>query len=185
MTQGQFFKVTYIWFEFRIYLLDQLLYQSKRVQSALEFTHNRKNRWNYAFLMGITIKWNANNVFQDLNLTIMPHIGMYVYVYIYLPFRMSSIQHKVNFSAEYNRFEFRIFLLPDQLPKQGQRALSILLFTIVVKRTIEFIPSPRVLALCEMKTVSPKIWTYVAMSISCDGIHYTMNAFSKCTYVKI
>ena len=29
---------------------------------------------------------------------------------------MSRMQHKVNFYAKFNRFEFRVFLLLDQLP---------------------------------------------------------------------
>ena len=35
--------------------------------------------------------------------------------------------HNVNFKAEFNRFEFRVFLLQDQLPKQGKRALTVIL----------------------------------------------------------
>ena len=45
-------------------------------------------------------------------------------------------------------------------------------------RLIGFIPFPRVLALCEMQTVSPRIWTWVIMSISYNSIHYAMNASS-------
>ena len=40
-------------------------------------------------------------------------------------------------------------------------------------RIIAFIPFPRVLVLCEMKTVSSKIWTRIAVSISYDDNHYT------------
>ena len=39
-------------------------------------------------------------------------------------------------------------------------------------RIIGFIPFPRVLVLCEMQSVSSRIWTRVAMSISCDDNHY-------------
>ena len=39
---------------------------------------------------------------------------------------------------------------------------------------IGFIPFPRVLVLCEMQSVSCRIWTRVAVSISCDDNHYTM-----------
>ena len=38
---------------------------------------------------------------------------------------------------------------------------------------IGFIPFPRVLVLCEMQSVSSRIWTCVTMSISCDNNHYT------------
>ena len=40
-------------------------------------------------------------------------------------------------------------------------------------RIIAFIPFPRVLVLCEMQSVSSRIWTLVAMSISYDDNHYT------------
>ena len=40
-------------------------------------------------------------------------------------------------------------------------------------RIIGFIPFPRVLVLCEMQSVSSKIWTRVAVSISNDDNHYT------------
>ena len=52
-------------------------------------------------------------------------------------------------------------------------------------RIIGFIPFPKVLALCEMQTVSSRIWTQVAVSISNDGIHYTTNAFHTHTYTHI
>ena len=38
---------------------------------------------------------------------------------------------------------------------------------------IRFIPFPRVLVQCEMQSVSSRIWTHVAMSISYDDNHYT------------
>ena len=41
------------------------------------------------------------------------------------------------------------------------------------RRVIGFIPFPRVSVLCEMQSVSSRIWTCVAVSISCDDNHYT------------
>ena len=40
-------------------------------------------------------------------------------------------------------------------------------------RIIGFIPFPRVLVQCEMQSVSSKIWTRVAVSISYNDNHYT------------
>ena len=40
-------------------------------------------------------------------------------------------------------------------------------------RIIGFIPFPRVLARCEMQSVSSRIWTCVAVSISFENNHYT------------
>ena len=39
-------------------------------------------------------------------------------------------------------------------------------------RIFGFIPFPRVLVLCEMLSVRSRIWTCVAVSISCDDNHY-------------
>ena len=44
---------------------------------------------------------------------------------------------------------------------------------IVGRRIIGFIPFPRVLVLCEMQSVSSRIWTRVTVSISYDDNHYT------------
>ena len=41
------------------------------------------------------------------------------------------------------------------------------------RRIMGFIPFPRVLVLCEMQSVSSRIWTRVAVSISYDENHYT------------
>ena len=43
-------------------------------------------------------------------------------------------------------------------------------------RIIGFIPFPRVLVLCEMQSVSSRIWTHVAVSISYDDNHCIMGA---------
>ena len=47
---------------------------------------------------------------------------------------------------------------------------------------IGFIPFPRVLVLCEMQSVASRIWTCVAVSISCNDNHYTTDTASKCCY---
>ena len=40
----------------------------KKTQFDLLFTHSwGENRWIYAHLKGISMKWNANNLIQDLN----------------------------------------------------------------------------------------------------------------------
>ena len=49
-------------------------------------------------------------------------------------------------------------------------------FPIAGGRIIGFIPFPRVLVLCEMQSVRSRIWTGVAVSISCDNNHYTMGS---------
>ena len=59
------------------------------------------------------------------------------------------------------------------------RKKSALLFT--EGRIIGFIPSLRVLVLCEMQLVSVRIWTRVAVSISYDGNHYTTGTSPQST----
>ena len=46
-------------------------------------------------------------------------------------------------------------------------------------RIIEFIPFPRVLMLCEMQSVSSRIRTCVAVSISDDDNHYATGTSTK------
>ena len=50
---------------------------------------------------------------------------------------------------------------------------------------IGFIPFPRVLVLCEMLSVSSRIWTRVAVSISYDDNHYTMGTLKLHTYANL
>ena len=58
------------------------------------------------------------------------------------------------------------------LTKAEEHSLSYYL-PIAGGRIIGFIPFPRVLVLCEMQSVSSRIWTRVAMSNSYDDNHYT------------
>ena len=64
------------------------------------------------------------------------------------------------------------FSLTSCLTKVEEPSLSYYL-SIAGGRTIKFIPFPRVLVLCEMQSVSSKIWTRVVVSISYNDNHYT------------
>ena len=70
-------------------------------------------------------------------------------------------------------FEFRVFLLLDQLLRQGWRASLSYYLPIAAGRMIGFIPFPSVLVLCEMQSAWSRIWSRVAVSISYDDNHYT------------
>ena len=48
-----------------------------------------------------------------------------------------------------------------------------------------FIPFPRVIVLCEMQSVSSRIWTCVTMSISYDDNHYTTGTSKSIVYIYI
>ena len=52
-------------------------------------------------------------------------------------------------------------------------------------RIIGFIPFPRVLVLCEMQSVSSRIWTCVTVSISYDNKHYTTGTSYKSVHAEI
>ena len=64
------------------------------------------------------------------------------------------------------------------LTKDEERSLPYYL-PIAGGRIIGFIPFPMVLVLCEMQSVSSRIWTRVAVSISCDDNHYTTGTSNK------
>ena len=57
------------------------------------------------------------------------HTHTYIYIYMYIFMNLPTLPHEVNFLADFNRFEFMIFLLLDWWLKQEKSALSILLFT--------------------------------------------------------
>ena len=63
------------------------------------------------------------------------------------------------------------FSLPCYLPIAGGRM-------------IEFIPFPRILVLCEMQSVSSRIWTRVTVTISYDDNHYTTGILSYPVYTR-
>ena len=88
------------------------------------------------------------------------------------PLRSGRIWHKVNFLVEFNRFEFRVFLLLDQLPTKAEEPSLSYYLPIAGGRIIGFIPFPRVLVLSEMQSISSRIWTRVVVSISYDDNHY-------------
>ena len=79
--------------------------------------------------------------------------------HIYQPLSSDRIWHKVNFLAEFNRFEFRVFLLLDELPHEGWRNSLPYYSPIAGGKIIGFIPFRRVLVLCEMQQVSSGIRT--------------------------
>ena len=64
------------------------------------------------------------------------------------------------------------FSLTSCLTKAEEPSLSYYL-PIAGGRIIGSIPFPRVLVLCKMQSVSFRIWTRVAVSISYDDNHYT------------
>ena len=64
------------------------------------------------------------------------------------------------------------FSLTSCLTKAEEPSLSYYL-PIAGERIFGFIPFPRVVVLCEMQSVRSRIWTRVAVSISCNDNQYT------------
>ena len=84
------------------------------------------------------------------------------------------------FLSEFNRSEFS-FLSPRPVAIPRLKSLAYYL-PIAKRKTIGFIPFPRVLALCEMPAASSRIWTLVPMSISYDDNHCTTSNSIKHLY---
>ena len=61
---------------------------------------------------------------------IYTHTYIYIYIYIYIytnPSKRAGCVTRTSF-MQFNRFEFRVFLLLDELPNQCKRTKSVLLF---------------------------------------------------------
>ena len=65
-----------------------------------------------------------------------------------------------NYSVQSSSYSAEELILPYYLPIAGGRIIG-------------FIPFPRVFVLCEMQSISSRVWTRVAVSISYDDNHYT------------
>ena len=81
--------------------------------------------------------------------------------------------HEVNFYAEFNRFEFKVFFLV-WLPYQGYQKLSLPYYLPITGwKIIEFIPFPMPLVLCKIQSTSSRIWTRVTEFLSYEHNHYS------------
>ena len=126
----------------------------------------------------------------------------YIYIYIYIYTHTNTNKHIYGVSKKGNAFFFSIhiysplhlgtksifkrsltglnsefsFSYTKFLTKAEEPSLPYYL-PIAGGRIIGFIPFPRVLVLCEMQSVSSRIWTRVAVSISYDDNHFTTGTF--------
>ena len=78
-----------------------------------------------------------------------------------------------------------VFLLLNLLLHQGWRTQFVLLFSHSWRENNWIHTFPRVLVLCEMQSVSSRIWTRVAVSIYYDDNHYTTVTFIFIRIAKI
>ena len=87
----------------------------------------------------------------------------------YRPLRSGRIWHKVNFWSGVYQVWIQSFPSPRLVASPRMKNLVCpTILPIAGGRIIGYIPFPRVLVLCEMQSVSSRIWTRVAVSISCD-----------------
>ena len=109
------------------------------------------------------------------------HIYIYIYIYLTTPLLGQDMTQGQFLSGVWTQsFPSRLVALtkaeepsmPDYLPIAGWRIIG-------------FIPFPRVLVLCEMQSVSSRIWTCVAVSISYDDNNYTTGTSMIYWYISI
>ena len=119
-------------------------------------------------------KYTFSDFFFFLYFLEFPVYGPMLNTIFTQPLRSGRIWHKVNiFKRSLTGLNSKFsFSLTSCLTKAEKSSLSYYL-PIAGGRIIGFIPFPRVLVLCEMRPVSSKIWTRVAVSISYDDNHYT------------
>ena len=134
---------------------------------------------------------NISSLTEDLwyNDNIYIYIYKYIYIYIYIYYMVMSVTlgfiifTNPSARAGYDtRSIFKrsltglnlafSFSLTSCLIKAEEHSLPYYL-PIAGGRIIGFIPFPRVLVLCEMQSVSSRIWTRVTVFISCGDNHYT------------
>ena len=91
--------------------------------------------------------------------------NIYIYIYIYIYKRsLASMNWEFSFSYTGCHIKVKESSLPYYLPIAGGRIVGV-------------IPFPKIFVLCEMQSVSSRIWTRVVVPISYDDIHNTTNAF--------
>ena len=83
------------------------------------------------------------------------------------------MQHKINFWAVLDRFEFRVSFSETSSHTKDKEPSLPYYSPIAGGRINEFLHLPKVFAVCEMQTASSMIWTHVAVFIS----YITNNCF--------
>ena len=85
----------------------------------------------------VEVQWFRTNIYSFISLDYLLFLRLqtwfihsFIFIYSYLPTPpLGQDMTQGQFLAEFNRFEFRVFLLLDLLPHQGWRTQSVLLFT--------------------------------------------------------
>ena len=123
---------------------------------------------NYSWLNPIYIRSNLYLMYQllyiadEMNISYLltPPLGQDMTQGPFFKWSLTGLNSEFSFSKTSCLTKAEEPSLPYYLPIAGGRIIG-------------FIPFPRELVLCEMQSVSSRIWTRVAVSISCDDNHYT------------
>ena len=90
------------------------------------------------------------------------------------------------FKQSLTGLNFLNFLSPRLVASQRLKNLVCpTILPIAGGRIIGFIPFPRILVQCEMQSISSRIWTRVAVSISYDDNHYTTDTSLFSLYTRV
>ena len=144
--------------------------QSPKIDSETGWLGNKRTSWNHldygiVYITQDTEKslWDLRSLVVTQNPVINQRLTIFTYPSTRVGYDTGSIFKRslTGFNSEFS-FSGTCCLtkaeepsVPYYLPIAGGRAIG-------------FIPFPRVLALCEMQSVSSRIWTRVAVSISYD-----------------
>ena len=95
------------------------------------------------------------------------------------PLHSSRIWHKVNFKRSLTGLNSEFSYSWNSCLTTAEEPSLPYYSPIGRRRIIGFLPFPRVLVLCEMQSVSSRIWTRIAVFISCHDNHYTTGTLLK------
>ena len=101
------------------------------------------------------------------------------------PFHSNRMLHKVNFYAEFNRFEFRVFFLLDRLPYKGKKAsLSYYCTHNRIENCLIHTFLTGVLTLCKMQTAPFGVRIRVAEFTANSDNRYAISTLSSNVHTK-
>ena len=116
------------------------------------------------------------SVCQSLSLSLSFSLSIYLSVYLSIlpnPSARAGYDTKSVFKRSLTGLNSEFSFSYTSFFSKAEEACLSYYLPIAGGRIIGFIPFLRVLVLCEMQSVSSRIWTHVAVSISNDDNHYT------------
>ena len=120
-------------------------------------------------------------IYKNIYIYIQSKFGNLIYIYIYIsylpnPSARAGYDTRSIFKRSLTGLNSEFSFSYSCLTKAEEPSLPYYL-PIAGGRIIGFIPFPRVLVLCEIQSVSSRIWTRITVSISYDDNDYTTGTF--------